>query len=152
MLMRTDPFQQIDRMFQQFAGTTARPAAMPMDAWREGQEFVVQFDLPGVDPDGIDLTVERNVLTVRAERRSSRSEGAELAINERPTGVFTRQLMLGDTLDAGKLTADYDAGVLTLRIPVAEQAQPRKISVSSSNSGAQQIEGQVTGGGEATDG
>jgi HSP20 family protein len=152
MLMRTDPFQQIDRIFQQVAGTTARPAAMPMDAWREGQEFVVQFDLPGVDPDGIDLTVERNALTVRAERRPSRGEGAELAINERPAGVFTRQLMLGDTLDAGRLTADYDAGVLTLRIPIAEQAQPRKISVSSSNSGGQQIEGEVTEGGKAANG
>jgi HSP20 family protein len=146
MLMRTDPFQQIDRLFQQVAGTTARPAAMPMDAWREGQEFIVQFDLPGVDPDAIELTVERNALTVRAERRPSRGEGAELAINERPNGVFTRQLLLGDTLDASNLTADYDAGVLTLRIPVAEQAQPRKISVGSSNSGSKQIDSDITGG------
>ena len=146
MLMRTDPFQQIDRLFQQVAGTTARPAAMPMDAWREGQEFIVQFDLPGVHPDAIDLTVERNVLTVRAERRPSRGQGAELAINERPTGVFTRQLMLGDTLDASKLTADYDAGVLTVRIPVAEQAQPRKISVGGSTSGSKQIDSEVTSG------
>jgi HSP20 family protein len=145
MLMRSDPFQQFDRLYQQVAGTTARPAAMPMDAWREGQEFVVQFDLPGVNPDAIDLTVERNALTVRAERRPARGEDAEMVINERPVGVFTRQLLLGDTLDAGKLTADYGSGVLTLRIPVAEQAQPRKISVGSSESGSRQIDGQVGG-------
>jgi|SRR4051812_8077108 HSP20 family protein len=141
MLIRTDPFQQFDRLVQQMAGTTARPAMMPMDAWRDGNEFVVQFDLPGVDPDAIDLTVERNVLTVRAER--ARSAGVELAISERPVGVFTRQLFLGETLDAGGLQATYDAGVLTLRIPVAEQAKPRKISVSSGGEGGRQIEGEV---------
>jgi HSP20 family protein len=143
MLMRTDPFQQLDRLMQQVAGTAARPAMMPMDAWREGQEFVVQFDLPGVDPNGIDLTVERNVLSVHAERRRTAGEGVELAISERPVGVFTRQLFLGDTLDAGKLTANYDAGVLTLRIPVAEQAKPRKISVGSSGAGGKEITGEV---------
>ncbi len=142
MLMRTDPFQQFDRMVQQLSGAAARPAMMPMDAWREGQDFVVQFDLPGVDPDAIDLTVERNVLTVHAERRHSQGEGVEMMISERPVGAFTRQLLLGDTLDAGKLQADYDAGVLTLRIPVAEQAQPRRISVSSSG-GSREIAGEV---------
>jgi HSP20 family protein len=146
MLMRTDPFQQIDRLMQQVAGTAARPAAMPMDAWREGQEFVGQFDLPGVDPDGIDLTVERNVLSVRAEKRRSAGDGAELTISERPVGVFTRQLFLGETLDAGKLSANYDAGVLTLRIPVAEQAKPRKISVGGTSDGGKQIEGEVKPG------
>jgi HSP20 family protein len=143
MLMRTDPFQQFDRLMQQVAGTTARPAPMPMDAWREGQEFVVQFDLPGVDSEAIDLTVERNVLTVRAERRRSTGDGVELAVGERPIGVFTRQLFLGDTLDAGRLTANYEAGVLTVRIPIAEQAKPRKISIGGNGEGGKQITGDV---------
>lgn len=131
MLMRTDPFREMDRLFQQVAGTSARPAAMPLDAWRDGNAFAVMFDLPGVDPDSIDLTVERNVLTVRAERRRPQSDGVELLVAERPVGVFTRQLFLGDTLDTERLEASYDAGVLSLRIPVAEQAKPRKIDISS---------------------
>jgi HSP20 family protein len=143
MLIRTDPFQQIDRLMQQVAGTASRPATMPMDAWRDGHEFVVQFDLPGVDPDRIDLTVERSVLTVRAEKNRPAGEGVELSINERPAGVFTRQLFLGDTLDAGRLTANYDAGVLTLRLPVAEQAKPRRIFVGSSGDGGKEITGDV---------
>ncbi|NKX52252.1 Hsp20/alpha crystallin family protein, partial [Arthrobacter deserti] len=106
--------------------TPARPAAMPMDAWREGDEFVVEFDLPGVDPASIDLDVERNVLTVRAERRARAGEDVEMVAAERPPGTFSRQLILGDTLDTGNVKASYDAGVLVLRIPVAEQAKPRK--------------------------
>jgi len=143
MLMRTDPFQQFDRMVQQMTGTAARPAVMPMDAWRDGQDFVVQFDLPGVEPDGIDLTVERNILTVRAERHRNQADDAELSISERPIGVFTRQLFLGDTLDPSALQASYEAGVLALRIPVAEQAKPRKISVGRGNGGSRQITGEV---------
>ena len=146
MLMRTDPFNQMDRFFQQMTGTAARPAMMPIDAWRQGEEFVIQFDLPGVDPEAIDLTVERNVLTVRAERRRAVDEGVELAINERPVGVFTRQLFLGETLDTGNLKADYDTGVLTVRIPIAEQAKARKISVTSSSGGGNQISGEVVDG------
>ena len=130
MLMRTDPLTDIERLFQQMVGTTARPAAMPMDAWRGANEFLVQFDLPGVDPASIDLTVERNELTVRAERQRPKIEGAELVINERPTGVFTRQMFLGESLDSDRLEARYDDGVLSIRIPVAEQAKPRKIAVA----------------------
>lgn len=131
MLMRTDPFRELDRLTQQVFGTPARPAAMPMDAWREGDEFVVEFDLPGVDPASIDLDVERNVLTVRAERRARVGEDVEMVAAERPTGTFSRQLILGDTLDTGNVKASYDAGVLVLRIPVAEQAKPRKIEVTT---------------------
>jgi HSP20 family protein len=133
MLMRTDPFRELDRLTQQFFGsngTTARPAVMPMDAYRSGNDYVVQFDLPGVAADSIDLDVERNVLTVRAERTPTYDEGAEVQVAERPRGVFSRQLFLGDTLDPDNIKADYDAGVLTLRVPIAEQAKPRKIAIS----------------------
>jgi len=131
MLMRTDPFRELDRLTQQVFGTPARPAVMPMDAWREGDEFIVEFDLPGVDPASIDLDVERNVLTVRAERQARANEGTEMLAAERPAGTFSRQLILGDTLDTANVEAAYDAGVLTLRIPVAEQAKPRKIEITT---------------------
>jgi HSP20 family protein len=132
MLMRTDPFRELDRFTQQVFGTNgtlARPSVMPMDAWRDGDTFHVEFDLPGVNPDSIDLDVERNVVTVRAER-PPRASDAELIAAERPRGVFSRQLILGDTLDTEHIVASYDGGVLTLQIPVAEQAKPRKISIS----------------------
>jgi len=128
MLMHTDPFRDLDRLAQQVFGTSTRPAAMPMDAWREGDEFTVQFDLPGVDPASVDLDVERNVLTVRAHRPPLEAADEMLAA-ERPRGVFSRQLILGDNLDVDRVRADYTAGVLTLRIPVAEKAKPRKISI-----------------------
>ncbi len=140
MLMRTDPFREIDRLTQQVFGTAARPAAMQMDAYRSGDEFVVHFDLPGVDPESIDLDVERNVLTVRAERRSPAPEGAELVANERPSGTYSRQLFLGETLDTDRIDASYDSGVLTLRVPVAEQAKPRKIQITGGGS-PRQIKG-----------
>jgi HSP20 family protein len=110
-------------------GTAARPSVMPMDAWRAGDEFVVEFDLPGVDPASVDLDVERNVLTVRAERPPLNGDH-ELLASERPRGVFSRQLILGDNLDTERVQASYAAGVLTLRIPVAEKAKPRKIEIS----------------------
>lgn len=133
MLMRTDPFRELDRLTQQMLGTSgtlARPAVMPMDAWRDGDTFVAEFDLPGVDPGSIDLDVERNVVTVRAERQE-RASDAELVAAERPRGVFSRQLVLGDNLDTERIEASYDMGVLTLKIPVAEKAKPRKISITS---------------------
>jgi HSP20 family protein len=133
MLVRTDPFRDFDRLAQQIWGTTARPAAMPMDAWRDGEQIVVEFDLPGVDPDSVDLDVERNVLTVRAERRGSTGEDTEMIAAERPRGVFSRQLILGDTLDTDRVQASYTAGVLTLRIPVAEKAKPRRIAISNAD-------------------
>jgi HSP20 family protein len=139
MLMRTDPFRDIDRMFEQFAGTATRPAVMHVDAERDGDWFHVYFDLPGVDPDTIDLTVERNVLAVQAQRQRTPREGVESVIAERPMGVFTRQLFLGDTLDTDKLEADYDSGVLHLRIPVSDSAKPRRISVTSGSGERRQI-------------
>lgn len=132
MLMRTDPFRDLDRLTEAVLGTRARPAMMPMDAYREDGTFVVHLDLPGVTPDSIDLTVEQNVLTVRAERKPLSADSAEKIVDERFYGVFNRQLFLGETLDADRLTAEYDAGVLTLRIPIAERAKPRRIEVTGS--------------------
>jgi HSP20 family protein len=132
MLMRTDPFRELDRLAQQVRGaqgTTTHPAAMPMDAWREDDRFVVEFDLPGVDPSDLDLDVERNVLTVTAERPSPGGDH-EFVAAERPRGVFSRQLVLGDNLDLERVDASYEAGVLCLRIPIAEKAKPRKIKVT----------------------
>ena len=129
MLRTTDPFRDFDRLAQQLLGTTSRPVVMPMDAWREGDRFVIEFDLPGVAPESIDLDVERNVLTVRAER-TTRNGDWEMLAAERPTGLFSRQLVLGDNLDLERIDASYDAGVLRLVVPVAEKAKPRKIEVS----------------------
>jgi HSP20 family protein len=141
MLMRSDPFRELDRLTQQVfgtPGTLARPSVMPMDAWRTGDEFVVEFDLPGVDPGSVDLDVERNVLTVKTERPLLDGDD-ELVAAERPRGVFSRQLILGDNLDVEKVTASYEAGVLTLRIPVAERAKPRKIEIRVANGDRKEI-------------
>jgi HSP20 family protein len=131
MLVRTDPFRELDRVASQVLGTTARPAVMPMDAWRDGDTFVIELDLPAVDPDSIDLDVERNVLTVRAERLSPTGPEVELVASERPRGVFSRQVILGDALDTDNIHASYQSGVLRLNIPVAERAKPRKIAITS---------------------
>ena len=133
LLRNTDPFRDFDRLTQQLLGTTNRPAVMPMDAWREGDRFVIEFDLPGVSPQTIDLDVERNVLTVSAER-VARNGDWEMLASERPRGLFSRQLVLGDNLDLEHVRADYDAGVLRLQIPVAEKAKPRKIEIATSGS------------------
>jgi HSP20 family protein len=129
MLLRTaDPFRELDRLTQQVLGTTNRPAVMPMDAWREGDAFVLEFDVPGVARETIDLDVERNVLTVRAER-IARNGDWEMLATERAKGLFSRQLVLGDNLDLERIDAAYADGVLRLTIPVAEKAKPRKIEV-----------------------
>ena len=131
MLMRTDPFREIDRLTQQLlgtTGTTSRPTMMLMDAWRDGDTFHVEFDLPGVDPSSIDLDVERNVVTVNAHRETMSDEVERLAA-ERPRGHFSRQLVLGENLDTDNITANYADGVLALEIPVAESAKPRKIEI-----------------------
>src|SRR3954454_3729722 len=145
MLMRSEPFTEVNRIAQQLfgvpqTGTWSRPTAMPVDAYRSGDEFVVAFDLPGVDRDAIDIDVERNVLTVRAERRPvNLGDQAVAQLSERPLGVFSRQLFLGDALDAEHIDATYDNGVLVLRIPIAEKAKPRKIAVTSAQGGEQKV-------------
>jgi len=133
MLIRTDPYRELDRLTRQMFSTDIRPAAMPMDAYRKGDSFYVHFDLPGVQAGSIVLTVEHNVLTVSAERLPQRSNGAEMIIAERPSGTFSRQLFLGDALDTEHIAADYAAGVLTLKIPVRESAKPHSIHVATSD-------------------
>lgn len=136
-LVRSDPFRDIDRLFQQLwsaqqSGTTSM--AMPMDAYRKDDSFLLQLDLPGVDPESVDLTVEDNVLTVSAVRPAPpQAEGIEAIIAERPFGTFSRQVVLGKTLDTEHIAANYEAGVLTVAIPVAEKAKPRKIEVTQGN-------------------
>lgn len=130
MLLRFDPFREVDRALDQAFAQSRRPS-FPMDAYRRGEDFFVHFDLPGVDPASIDLEIDRNMLTVSAERSWEPEEGDDILTNERVQGSFRRQLMLGDTLDAERMTATYENGVLTLRIPVAEQAKPRKVQVQT---------------------
>jgi HSP20 family protein len=131
--MRTDPFRDLDRLTQALMGTPGRPGTLPMDAFRDDGRFVVQMEVPGVDPGSIDVTVEQNVLTVSAERKPTYGE-AERVVSERAYGSFSRQLFLGDTLDTDRLSAEYNAGVLTITIPVAEQAKPRKVSINNTES------------------
>jgi HSP20 family protein len=143
-VMRFDPFRDIDRMAEQMAAGLQSPRSVPMDAYRRGDQFFIHLDLPGVDPEAINLTVEQNVLTIRAERRYEPEEGDELLVSERPQGTFTRQLLLGESLDTDGLDADYDQGVLTLRIPVAQAAKPRRVEITKSGGGQRSIvEGQA---------
>lgn len=127
MLLRFDPFRELDRMTDEVAGRGER--SVPMDAVRRGDEVVVWFDLPGVDPASIDLEAERNVLSLSAQRRALAEEGDTVLARERRQGTFRRQLFLGDTLDPARVEASYHDGVLTLTIPVAETAKPRKVSI-----------------------
>jgi HSP20 family protein len=143
MLMRTDPFRDLDRLAQQVFGTPARPAAMPIDAYRRGDEFVVEFDLPGVEAASIELTVEKNVLTVHAQRKRLDIEGVEMLVGERTQGTFSRQLFLGETLDTDRIDANYADGVLTLRLPIAEKAKPRRVPINVSTSGQSAIDSHV---------
>ncbi|MFI5914430.1 Hsp20/alpha crystallin family protein [Dactylosporangium sp. NPDC051541] len=145
MLMRSEPFTEVHRLAQQLfgapaSGTWSHPSAMPADAYRNGDEFVIVFDLPGVDQDSIDISVERNALTVRAERRPvDLGEHAQITLSERPLGVFSRQMFLGDSLDTERIQASYHNGVLALRIPIREKAKPRKITVGSTDRADQKV-------------
>ena len=145
MLMQFDPFREFDRLAEQLAAGARSPRPFPMDAYRRGDEFVVCFDLPGMDPGTIDLTVEQNVLTIKAERRFEYQDGDQVIAAERPHGAFTRQLFLGDTLVAERLDASYENGVLLLRIPVAESAKPRKVPITEGADG-RTIEAQTASG------
>lgn len=128
-------FRDLDRLTQQLwgntVGTATRPAVMPMDVWREGDTFLVELDLPGINPDSIDVAVDQGVLIVRAERPYAGDEGHDWVTAERPHGVFSRQLFLGDQLDTDHIGADYTDGVLRLTVPVAEAAKPRKIAITA---------------------
>ena len=136
-LMRFDPFRELDRWTEQALAGARTVRTMPMEALRRGDLFIVALDLPGVSQEAIDVTVERNVVSVRATRRPLAEEGDEVIVDERPHGEFSRQLFLGENLDAGKLTAHLDDGVLTLEIPVAEASKPRKVSLENPSGTAQ---------------
>jgi HSP20 family protein len=139
-LMRFDPFRDLDRLADQALGGMRNIRTMPMEALRRGDQFIVALDIPGVSPDDVDVTVERNVVEITARRQPMRQEGDEVIIDERPYGEFRRQLFLGDNLDPNNLSAGYDRGVLTLTIPVSEQAKPRKVEIGSVNDGRQEIQ------------
>ena len=145
MLMHTDPFRELDRLSEAlWTGARDRGLFVPVDAIRRGENVVLHFDLPGVDPASVDLTVERNVLTVTAERQFTYGEGDQVLLRERPAGKVTRQMVLGDNLDLDAVQADYEAGVLTVTIPVAERAKARKVQISGSAQRQQIVEGQST--------
>ena len=132
MLLRFDPFREFEREFDRLTSAASRGTTMPLDAWRQGDRFFVHVDLPGVDPSTVDLTVEKNVLTINAQREWQRGEGDQVLVAERPHGHFSRQLFLGEGLDADRIEAHYTHGVLTITVPVAEAAKPRKVEISTS--------------------
>jgi HSP20 family protein len=144
-VMRWDPFRQFDRITEQL---TRAPRTMPMEAFRRGEELFVNLDLPGVSPEDVELTVERNVLSVKAERRSLWQEGDDVIIDETPQGTFSRQLYLGENLDTERLEASYDRGMLTMRIPVSEKAKPRRVTISGGESEPQQVNATSGQGGQ----
>ena len=141
LLVRSEPYRDFDRLFQQLMGDSSRrvtSVGIPMDAYRKEDQFLLQFDVPGVDSESIELTVDNNTLTVKAERQAPvLSEGIEALVAERPHGVFTRQILLGDNLDTTKIDAQFSDGVLTLSIPVAEEAKPRRIDIRHDSSKAE---------------
>ncbi|WP_245694557.1 Hsp20/alpha crystallin family protein [Actinopolyspora mzabensis] len=137
--MRFDPFRDMDRLAEQLAAASRSPRAMPLEAYRHGDQFMIHLDLPGVDPADVELTVERNVLSISAKRGTARRESDELLVDERPQGTFSRQLFLGENLDLGKLTANYEGGVLTLTVPVAEESKPRQVPIASGEQVPQQL-------------
>ena len=143
MLMRFDPFRELDRLTE-LQNRSLPSSILAMDAYRRGHEFVVQFDLPGADPSSIDLSVEKNVLTVRAERTSAKEDIDEVIVTERRYGSFTRQLFLGESLDTDNIKAAYDNGVLTVTIPVAEKAKARQIHVANAPAPAKPVEAKAT--------
>jgi HSP20 family protein len=143
MLMRTDPFRELDRMAQQWfgtRGTPVHPTSLPLDAYRDGETFFLHFDVPGMEPGSLDLQVERNVLTISGQRKADAPDHCTWIAAERPSGSFSRQVFLGDALDTGRVAAHYDAGVLTVTIPIAEQSKPRRVEISGANAATQLTE------------
>jgi HSP20 family protein len=143
MLLQFDPFRDFDRLTDKMLSEWRAARPVPMDVYRSGDHYVLHFDLPGIDPNSVDVSVQENVLSMRATRPQRSAEGVEYLVAERPTGEFTRQLVLGSGLDLTNIAATYDAGVLTVTIPVAETAKPRRIQIESTSTGPKVIEGQT---------
>lgn len=139
MLMRFDPFREFDRMASSVFNDERTTRSMPMDAYRHEDALFIHFDLPGIDPESIELTVERNVLTVTARRTFDRSQTDQLVVSERPQGMFSRQLFLGEGLDVDALEAAYRDGVLSVKVPVLESAKPRKVPIQVAGGDQQAI-------------
>lgn len=139
-----DPLRGLDRLTSQLMSGTRTPMGMPMDVWQTDDGYHIALDLPSVDPGSVEITTERNVLTIRAERRSEYESGHNVLLAERPQGRFTRQLQVGDVVDTGKVAATYNDGVLLLTIPLSQQAQPRRIEVQHGRRG-----GKLSVGGDA---
>jgi HSP20 family protein len=134
MSISYDPFNQLDELRDRLLSGGRTPLSFPMDAYRRGNDFFVHLDLPGVQPDTVDVTVENQVLTVTAERRFEQRAGDEFIVSERPQGRFSRQLRLGAAIDTENIAAGYQDGVLTLTLPVSERARPRQIKVGRGES------------------
>jgi HSP20 family protein len=128
--LRFDPFRDFDRLAAEVFGTARTPVPMPMDCVRTQDAFVCRFDLPGIDPDSLDVSAENNTLTVKAERHRHDPDDSTYLVSERPSGTYSRQLLLSDGLNVDDIRADYRDGVLTLTIPVAERAKPRRIEIA----------------------
>lgn len=139
MLTRFDPFRDLDRVFERSWGPARQPT-MPLDAYRHGEAYVINVDLPGFDPDTIEVTAEHDILNIRAERHWQPADGDEVVAAERTYGQFVRQLFLGDGLDTEKIHASYDNGVLMITIPVSERAKPRKITVAQGTKAQKSID------------
>jgi HSP20 family protein len=151
MLLRFDPFRDLDRLTNELLGAPRVPQPMPMECYRTGDTFHLHFDLPGIDPDSLEVTAENNTLTVRAERRGVAPQDAVYVVSERPSGAFARQLVLGEGLDLEAIRADYHDGVLSLTVPVAEQAKPRRIDIARSQDSQASIGGHKTISGESAE-
>ncbi len=138
-MLRFDPFRDFDRMTEQLlgvpSGSVRAPRFMPMDLYRSGDHYVLHADLPGVDPGSVDVHVENGTLTIKAQRSERTDQGVQWISSERFTGTFMRQIALGDDIDAERISATYANGVLTVTLPVAEQAKPRKVAVEVQDSG-----------------
>jgi HSP20 family protein len=139
-LMRFDPFRELDRLTDQALAGAHTARTLPMEALRRGDQFIVSIDVPGTDPNDIDVTVERNVVEITAHRQAIRQEGDEVIVDERPQGEFRRQLLLGENLDSDSLSATCERGVLTLTIAVSDASKPRKVQIARSDGERQSVE------------
>jgi HSP20 family protein len=137
--LRFDPFRELDRFASEMMGAARAPRLMPLDAYRHGENYVLHFDLPGIDTESLEVVAERNTLTVRATRSTDAPQEAQFVMAERPSGQYSRQIVMGDGLDLEAVSANYRDGVLTVTIPVKEQAKPRRIEIGRDSSDGHKV-------------